>query len=359
MSVIVFYESTPVDTFQLTNELHGTDHYWEYVSGVITPENINPNAEVISVFVDSVVTKDIMDKMPKLKLIATRSSGFDHIDLDHAKRRSITVVNVPTFGENTVAEHAFALLLMLARKLPGMIESTKAGVYSPQQYVGFDIIGKTIGIVGMGKIGKFMATIAKGFGMNVLACDIKQSHAANTDPRIQYVDLPTLLQRSDIVSLHAPLTPKTYHLINQDTVLQMKRGAILLNTARGELVDNRALISALSSGHLAGAGLDTIEGEKFLHAKSVVDNLNTNAASPESYLHTSEIMALTRMNNVIITPHSAYNTTKAIARINAVTAKNIIDFWYGKMPNKVVAPRSSGRLIIVRHGQSEWNALGK
>ena len=359
MAVIVFYEATPVDTFQLTNGLQGTDHYWEYVSGVITPENINPNAEVISVFVDSVVTQEIMKRMPKLKLIATRSSGVNHIDLDYAKQRNITVVNVPNFGENTVAEHTFALLLMLARKLPDTINSVKDGSYSPAQHIGIDLIGKTIGIIGMGKIGGFMASISKGFQMDVLAYDISPKPDLAEKLGFKYTDMISLLERSDIVSLHIPLSPESYHLINPKTIQHMKRGVILLNTARGELVDNRALVRALASGHIAGAGLDTIEGEKFLKTSSIIGNLVEKAAAPESYLHTAEAMALLRMKNVVITPHSAYNTIKAISRINTCTTKNIIDFWYGNTPNKVNIPHSSGKLVIVRHGQSEWNALGK
>lgn len=359
MAVIVFYEATPVDTVQLTDGLRDTDHYWEYIRDTISTDNINPEAEVISVFVDSVVTRQVMDKMPKLRLIATRSSGYNHIDLDYARQRNIIVVNVPSFGENTVAEHAFALLLTLARKLPSAVNSTKAGTYDPVNHIGIDLIGKTIGLIGFGKIGTFMAKIAKGFGMKVLAHDISQDPNLAKQLATRYVSLDALLERSDIVSLHTPLTPDTYHLIDQATISKMKRGAILLNTARGELVENRALVRALATGHLAGAGLDTLEGERFLHTKSIIGNLVEKAASPESYLHTAETMALLRMSNVVITPHSAYNTTHAIQRINTCTVNNIIDFWYGNTPNRVTLPRSSGKLVIVRHGQSEWNALGK
>lgn len=359
MAVIVFYEATPTDTNQLTDGLRKTDHYWEYVSGTINDQNINPEAEVISVFVDSIVTRELMDRMPKLRLIATRSSGYDHIDLDYAKQRNITVVNVPNFGENTIAEHAFALLLMLVRKLPHTVESTKNGSYTPANHVGTDLIGLTIGIIGLGKIGSFMAKIAAGFGMNVIAYDIKQDAALAAQLNVTYVGFDELLAASDIVSLHLPLTPDTYHLINRSTIRKLKKGAILLNTARGELVENRALVRGLASGHLAGAGLDTLEGERFLCTESIIGNLVEKAASPESYLHTAETMALLRMPNVVITPHSAYNTTRAIQRINTCTVNNIIDFWYGNIPNRVTAPRSSGKLVIVRHGQSEWNALGK
>lgn len=359
MAVIVFYEATPIDTSQLTDGLRETDHYWEYVSGTINDQNINPEAEVISVFVDSIVTRELMDRMPKLRLIATRSSGYDHIDLDYAKQRNITVVNVPNFGENTVAEHAFALLLMLLRKLPHTIETTKDGSYDPADHVGTDLINLTLGIIGLGRIGSFMAKIAAGFGMKVVAYDIKQDAALAAELGVTYVGLDELLTTSDIVSLHVPLTPDTYHLINRCTIHKLKKGAILLNTARGELVENRALVRGLASGHLAGAGLDTLEGERFLRTESIIGNLVEKAASPESYLHTAETMALLRMPNVVITPHSAYNTTHAIQRINTCTVKNIIDFWYGNTPNRVSVPRSSGKLVVVRHGQSEWNALGK
>jgi D-lactate dehydrogenase len=359
VSVIVFYEATPIDTFQLTDALRGTDHYWQYIEKTITQDTINPDAEVVSIFVDSVITREIMDRMPKLKLIATRSSGFDHIDLDHARMRNITVVNVPSFGENTVAEHAFALLLMLVRKLPGAMKATREGTYVSPDFIGTDLKGRTLGIIGMGQIGRYMARMARGFQMSVIACDHHRDDALAERLGFRYVEFDQVLTQSDVVSLHTPLTPDTYHMINQGTIERMKKGAILINTARGELVENRALVTALHEGRLAGAGLDTLEGERFLRTSSIIDNLVQKAASPESYLHTAETAALLKMPNVVITPHSAFNTTDAIKRINDCTAKNIIDFWYGKSPNRVAAPKSSGKLVIVRHGQSEWNALGK
>lgn len=360
MSVIVFYEATPIDTFQLTDSLRNTDHYWHYIDKTISLDNINPEAEVVSVFVDSIITREIMDRMPKLKLIATRTSGINHIDLDHARMRNITVVNVPSFGENTIAEHAFALLLTLTRKLPSTIRTTAEGTYEPAQHVGSDLINRTLGIIGMGKIGKFMARMGRGFGMEVITYDSKNRDSALAEENgFRYVEFDELLTQSDVVSLHTPLTPDTYHIINQGTLERMKKGAILINTARGELVENRALIAAIHSGRLGGAGLDTFEGERFLHTDSIIDNLVQKAASPESYLHTAEATALLKMPNVIVTPHSAYNTSDAIKRINDITAKNIIDFWFGQSPNRVAIPKSSGKLVVVRHGQSEWNALGK
>lgn len=359
MAVIEFYETNPIDTFQLTEKLRHTDHYWQYNHDVITRDNTNSSAEVISVFTNSVITKEIMDQMPMLRLIALRTTGHDNVDLDHARMRNIVVVNVPSYGANTVAEHAFGLLLSLTRKLITTVENTRNGNYEVQNHTGIDINGKTIGIVGLGVIGQNMARIANGFGMNVIGYDMKPDEENARNLNYTQVSLDELLMQSDVVSLHVPLNPDSYHMFNIGTIERMKRDAILINTSRGELVENRALIEALHSGHLAGAGLDAVEGEQFLHTNSIIKNLVTKAASPASYSHTAEISALLRMPNVVITPRSAFNTTQAIERINTTTAKNIIDFWFGLSPNQVKAPKSSGKLVVVRHGQSEWNALGK
>ena len=359
MAVITFYESSPVDTHQLTEKLSVTDHYWQYVEKPLTVENANPDAEVVSVFVNSVVTREVMDAMPKLRLIAIRSNGYDHIDLDHARMRNIIVVNVPSFGENTVAEHAFALLLALVRRIPATVTETKEGIYSSKDHIGIDLIGRTLGIVGMGEIGEYMATIGKGFGMKILASDKKEDLVLAERLGFSYVPLDDLLVQSDVVSLHTPLNPDTYHMINQGTLERMKNSAILLNTSRGELVENRALIAALHNDEIAGAGLDTLEGGRYLHSEIAIKNIVEKAASPESHVHSAEANILMKMPNVVITPHVAYNTADAIKRINDCTAQNIIDFWYGKSPNRVTAPKSSGKLVIIRHGQSEWNALGR
>lgn len=359
MAVITFYETTATDTFQLTEGLRETDHYWEFINKPLTIHNVNPQAEVISVFLESAVTKEVMERMPKLKLVAIRSSEFDHIDLDYAKQRNITVVHVPNFGDNTVAEHTFALLLMLARQLPSTITATKHGNYNPGEHVGFDLAHKTIGIIGFGRIGQRVSQIARGFGMHVLAHDIAPREKEARTHGVTLLPLQELLAKSDIVSIHTPLTPQTYHLINTKRLARMKPGAILLNTAHGEIVENRALVRALTSGHIAGAGLDTLEGERFLRTDCLIGNLVEKAAAPSSYSRTAEAMALLRMPQVIITPHSAYNTTATLQRINTCTVRNIIDFWNGDTPHKVTIPASSGKLVIVRHGESEWNALGK
>lgn len=359
MSVIMFYEATDVDRKQLTVFLEPTDHYWEFKDGTLQHEDINPDTEVLSVNIHSTVNQQLMDKMPRLRLIATRSSETGHIDLDYTNQRGIIVVNVPEYGNNTVAEHAFTLLLALAKHIPQITSKVRQGRFRSDEYIGFDLENKTMGIIGMGRIGRHAARIAQGFGMEVLAYDPAMNLDAAKELGFRYVDLDELLARSDIVSLHARLNPDTYHMINASTISKMKQSAILVNTANGQLVETRALLDALLQEKLGGAALDTLEGEHLLHSEQLIHAVSQNATAPTTYTQIAEMQALLRLNNVILTPHSGSNTTEAIERINHVTADNIMSFWYGETPNKVDPPKISGKLIIIRHGQSEWNALGK
>lgn len=359
MAVITFYDATIIDEFQLTEGLRQTDHYWQYVRQPIAIDNLNPDSEVISVFVASNVTREIMERLPRLRLIATRSTGFDNIDLDYAHERGITVVNVPSYGENTVAEFAFSLLLAVTRKLLPTVDQTARGTFVSSDHTGIDLAGKTFGVVGLGRIGRHAATIARGFGMNVVAFDPHPNEEFLRETGVKAMTFEEVLAHSDVVSLHAPMTATNYHLINQHTIAHMKHGAILINTARGELVENRALIMALRDGRLRGAGLDTLEGEKYLSRHHVIDAIASNSTAPSSYEHATENYVLLNMPNVVVTEHAAFNTTEAIKRINDTTADNIINYWYGRSPNAVQAQSSSGKLIVVRHAQSEWNALGK
>lgn len=359
MAHISVYEATRMDEQQITDGLRGTDHYWVYNADTVTPDNADSEAEVMSVFVNSNVTRQVMERMPRLRLIATRSTGFDHIDLDYARERGIAVVNVPTYGENTVAEYAFSLLLSVVRKLIPTVTSTEDGTFYAADHVGVDLKGKTFGIIGMGRIGQHTARIAKGFGMEVIACDHHERVELAQEIGFSYRTFDDIISKSDVVSLHVPLTSTNYHMINQHTIARMKRGVILINTARGELVENRALILALQTGRVAGAGIDTLEGEHFLSRQNMIEAIAHNSTSPSTYEHATENYLLLHMPNVVITQHAAFNTREAIKRINDTTTQNIIDFWYGSTPNQVAVSRSSGKLIIVRHGQSEWNALGK
>lgn len=331
MATIIFYDTTSTDTQQLMHALQHSGHNPTFVSEPISLENLRPEAETVSVFVSSTVTAEMLERMPKLKLIATRSTGTDHIDMGAAKARGIEVLNVPTYGEHTVAEYAFALLLSLSRKLAAAETAAKTGHVVRDDLCGFDLHGKTFGIIGAGRIGQNAARIAKGFGMRVVAYDPFPSNQAAREIGYSYMSLSELSERSDVISLHAPATDENHHLINASFLAKTKRGTVLVNTGRGELVDTTALLTALKTGQLAGAALDVVDDDRY---QEVANHPNS-----------------------IVTPHMAFNTHEAVERINQTTAANVVRFWQARQPGN--ARSHMGRLLIVRHGESEWNAMGK
>ncbi len=286
---------------------------------------------VLSPFVNSRVGKKEMDLFPDLRLIVTRSTGFDHIDLKTASERGIKVCNVPTYGENTVAEHTFALILSLARNLRKSYFKVRDHNFSLDGLMGFDLYGKTIGVVGTGHIGIHVIRMAKGFGMNVLAFDVRQNRFLAEVLGYQYVALEELLSQSDIISLHVPYMKATHHLINQANMSKIKRGAILVNTARGGLVETAALVRGLDEGVLSGAGLDVLEGEELiLEEKRFLDT--GDADKMQLTLRNQELL---RRDNVIYTPHMAFYSKEAVTRILDTTVENILKFMAGNPENVV------------------------
>jgi len=359
MALIYFYDTTDLDKSQLNTALEGTDHHWEFVPDKCEVANCNPDTEVVSVFISSDINRLVIEAMPKLKLIACRSTGFNNVDLAAAQEHGITVVNVPTYGENTVAEYAFTLLLALKRKLPAVLKAENAQ-FSSNDLMGHDLQGLTIGVVGTGHIGQKALKIANGFSMQAIAYDSYQKPELQEELDFKYVELDDLLAQSDIVSLHLPYLPATHHIMNRDRLNKMKPGAILINTARGELVDTEALTELLCNGQLGGACIDVIEGEVLLNYHEEIALLRSDTIPEDLLHHGVEISVLEKMPNVIVSPHNAFNTVEAIERINQTTAKNIIDFWYGNIPNKVSPEKKPiGKLLVVRHAESEWNASGK
>lgn len=356
MALIYFYDATELDKKQLSSELQHTDHHWEYVEDSISLENLNPDTEVISVFVSSSVTAEMINALPKLRLIACRSTGFNNIDIRAAEAKGVIVVNVPSYGEKTVAEYAFALLLSLTRKIGIAAEHVDTG--EQPHMMGIDLAAKTIGVVGTGRIGSNAIRIAKGFSMEVLAYDPFPNEQLAKDLEFSYVSLDELLRNSDVVTMHVPFTGSNKHMIGSDEFDSMKKGAIFINTSRGELVDTEALITALQSGRVSCAGLDVIEDEHLLSLHGEIELLQTKRSHTQDYLHSLELLALQKMPNVLLTPHNAFNTIEALGRINQTTADNIVKFWYGNIPNKVVVKKQMGKLLVVRHAESEWNALG-
>lgn len=308
-----------------------------FVDDIVNADKLPPpevkEAEIISVFVDSQINVAVLEYLPRLKYIITRSTGYDHIDLPACEAKGIKVSTVPGYGEITVAEYAFALILSLSRKTYEAFDRIREiGVYSPEGLKGFDLYGKTIGIVGTGRIGKHAIGIAKGFGMEVLAYDIYPDEAAATQLGFEYVPLDDLLKSSDIVSLHVPYVPANHHLINGEKLSLMKSSAYLINTARGPLVDTQALVKALKEGQIAGAGLDVLEEE------GVVKDEFGYLMKEGSEADLKAVIAnhiLFDLPNVIITPHNAFNTQEALERILATTAEEIGEYLKGAPINTV------------------------
>lgn len=311
------------ETSDLERKLIGkylSDNTITFFDGTIqdTPIEKFCDSEVLCVFVHSKVTENVISKCPNLKLVCTRSTGIDHIDKNALEQRNILLKNVPLYGENTVAEHTFALMLALSRRLRESYTNTLNGNYSTDGLMGFDLKDKTIGIIGGGRIGLHVARMARSFGMHVRVYDINQDSFLAEIINFKYVTLDELLKISDIVSLHVPYNKYTHHIINADTLSKMKNGAILINTARGSLVDTSALIEALNQGKIYGAGLDVLEGEEYMNEESIADMPTANAAKA-----IEQNTELTKFPNVIITPHNAFNSIEAIERIVLKTVKNI------------------------------------
>ncbi|NQU95787.1 MAG: hydroxyacid dehydrogenase [Candidatus Omnitrophica bacterium] len=294
------------------------------------------DSAILSTFINSKVDKKIIDSLPNLKFIATRSTGFDHIDVDYARKKGIVVSNVPTYGENTVAEHTFALILSIARHLKKAHVKASKCDFAIKGLMGFDLKGKTIGVVGTGHIGLRVIKMAVGFSMKVLAFDPKPNQFLSEVLGFEYADFETLLGRSDIISLHAPYNKKTHHLINEDSIKLIKKGAILINTARGGLVDTVALARALDQGALAGAGLDVLEGEDIiLEEKQLLMRRRKELHTPEKLQLTLRNCFLLQRENVVFTPHIGFYSKQALQRILDTTIGNITGFLNGNPVNPV------------------------
>lgn len=301
----------------------------------LTIDNVKKfsDAEVISTFVYSQITKEVIDNLPNLKFIATRSTGFDHIDVEYCRGKNILVANVPEYGSRTVAEHTFALLLTLTRKIYQSINQGKNFDFNHENIRGVDLFGKTIGVVGLGKIGLEVIKIAKGFEMNVLAFNRTKNEELAKELGFEYVDLETLIKNSDIVSLHLPYNKDTHHIINKQNIEFFKKGSYLINTARGGLVETEALVLGLEKGILAGVALDVMEGEK-----EIMDEIEVLTFHYKKDVDLKTLIfnhVLVNHPKVIITPHNAFNTKEALERITATTIDNI-KFFLNNTPKNLV-----------------------
>ena len=295
-------------------------------------DELDKDLETLSIFTNYQVTKEVIDNLPKLQLIACRSTGYDNVDIEAVKKRRITLTNTPGYGSSSVAEYTFALILTLSRKLPEIFHETFASEPNRQREQGFDLYDKTIGIIGLGSIGKGVAQIAYGFGMRILAYDINKDEKLASWLKIEYVDdIDYLLSESDIVTLHIPSTPENHHFINSEKLSLMKKSALLINTARGDLIDTVALLRALKDNRIAGSALDVVEDEYLLDP----DDLINLAASEDKVARGTirnalAILALERTPGVVITNHNAYNTKESIENILNMTVENIYGFFNNK-----------------------------
>lgn len=292
-------------------------------------------ATIIAMHTSSKVDAAVIAALPSLELIACRSTGYDHIDLAAAASRNITVVSVPSYGEATVAEFTVLLMLSLNRKLFDIIEAVKVGEIDPMRLRGHDLAAKTIGVIGTGKIGRHVIKTTQALGMKVIAYDPFPNVEAAGQLGYEYTELDHLLATSDVVTLHAPATDDNLHLIGKDALAKMKPSAIIVNTARGTLIDTEALIEALSANKLAGAALDVVEGEALLDMNQELDLLKKHQHSTVD--QAAQLSVLKQLPNVILTGHNAYNSAEAIERIFATTADNIKAFIAGQ-PQNIARP---------------------
>lgn len=295
------------------------------------------DARVLSIFIYSRLTAEAIARFENLELITSRSTGYDHIDLDACRQRGITVCNVPEYGSNTVAEHTFALILALTRKIHRAYEQTVRGNFTQEGLRGIDLKGRTIGVVGTGAIGEHVCRIARGFAMTVLAFDVQANKTLANQLDVQYVPLDDLLQRSDIVTLHCPHNEHTHHMIGAEKLKLMQPHALLINTARGGLIDSSALLAALRGGGIGGAGLDVLEGETLIKEEKELLTDRYDMDALETLVQNHSLM---RQENVIITPHMGFNSQEALERILTTTIDNISGFLSGNPRNVVLGPHA-------------------
>lgn len=303
------YDKTYLDRFNT----HHTFHYTE-VRLDAESAGLCAGSEAVCIFVNDQADGPVIRKMAALgiKLIVLRCAGFNNVDLDVAKELGIPVLRVAAYSPHAIAEHAVTLMLTLNRKTHKAYNRVRDGNFSLERLMGFDMFGKTVGVVGTGKIGAVLCEIMLGFGCRVVAVDIAENKSLKSKG-VRYNTLPELLSVSDIVSLHCPLTPSSRHMINEKTLQLMKPDAMLINTGRGALIDSKAVIDALKSGHLGYLGMDVYEQEENLFALDLSDTI----------IQDDLILQLMTFPNVLITAHQAYLTEEALSEIARVTMVNL------------------------------------
>ena len=320
---IAFFDAKAYDRRAFNSQVGDdlTIHYFEMKLGMQTAA-LAEGHPVVCAFVNDVISAEVIERLANggTQLIAMRCAGYNNVDLKAAQKHGVSIVRVPAYSPHAVAEHAMALVLTLNRKTHKAYNRVREGNFTLSGLEGFDLFGRTMGIVGLGKIGRCFAEISKGFGMNLLGYDTFQDQAFADKLNLKYTDLDELLETSDVVSLHAPLLPATYHMIDEQRIERMKQGALLINTSRGGLIDSKALIGALKTGKIGGAGLDVFEEESDYFFEDRSDQV----------ISSDLLSRLMTFNNVLITSHQAFLTHDALENIAQTTLDNIREFKSGR-----------------------------
>ena len=296
------------------------EHHFEFFEARLKRKtaNLAEGFDAVCVFVNDELDRATLSVLSEkgIKLIALRCAGFNNVDLEAAHEFGLTVVRVPAYSPHAVAEHALALIMTLNRKTHKAYNRVREGNFNLERLDGFDLYGKTVAVIGTGKIGEVFARIMKGIGCNVVAYDKFPNEKLEKEEILQYMSLDDIWPSADIVSLHCPLTPETHHLINDDTLAQMKDRVMVVNTSRGKLVDTEAAITALRFGKIGYLGIDVYEQEENLFFKDL----------SEMIIRDEKMMRLMAFPNVLVTGHQAYFTETALSQIALVTLQNITNF---------------------------------
>lgn len=328
-NTIAFFDTKPYDRqfFDAANNNGLFDIKYLLPHLNVDTARLAQGSQVVCAFVNDVIDKDTIAilKDSGVRFVALRCAGYNNVDLK-AAFGVMPVARVPEYSPHAVAEHAAGLILSLNRKIHRAYNRVRDGNFTLNGLLGFDLFGKTAGVVGTGKIGKCLVSILKGFGMKVLAYDAFPDEAYAAREGISYVDLATLWKEADVVSLHCPLTPQTHHLISESTIANMKSGVTIINTGRGALVDAKALVQGLKSGKIGAAGLDVYEEE----SEYFFEDFSASVVSDDT------LARLLTFPNVLITAHQAFFTAEAMRNIAETTLNNVQDFLNGGyIPNEI------------------------
>lgn len=320
---IAFFDSKPYDreVFEEVNKNYG--YKLKFFESKLTEETaiLAKDADTICIFVNDQLTAERIDLLKSfgIDLVALRSAGYNNVDLKAAYGK-IHVVRVPAYSPYAVAEHTVALILSLNRKIHKAYYRVKDNNFTINGFKGFDMHGKTLGVIGTGKIGRIFIEIMSGFGMNILASDPYPNEEFAKRKSVRYVDLDTLYKESDIISLNCPMTKETYHTINEESISKMKSNVMIVNTGRGQLIDTKALIDGLKSKKIGSAALDVYEEE----SKYFFEDFSNEILDDDT------LSILISLNNVLITSHQAFLTEEALNNIATTTLENITEFFDGK-----------------------------